>query len=170
MSTTMRAVEPLITELEQEAGSTRKLLERVPGNKLGWRPHPKSMTLGQLAHHVASMPNISGFVEADGLDVATIAFQNPQPASRDEILRTFEASLEAARTRLSGLDDGAAAESWRLHKAGAELFTIPKIAVLRNLMFNHWYHHRGQLTVYLRLLDVPLPVIYGRTADENPFG
>ena len=169
MTEPTRAVDPMIAELEQEAQATRRILERVPEDKLTWKPHSKSMTLGQLAGHVAGMFEISGFLEMDGLDVDQVTFANPQPESRAALLQTFESGLTAARQRLGGLDDCRAAHSWRLHKSGAEIFTMRKIDVMRTLLLNHLYHHRGQLSVYLRLLDVPLPVVYGRTADENPF-
>jgi uncharacterized damage-inducible protein DinB len=105
----------------------------------------------------------------DGLDVDTVTFENPQPASQAALMQTFEEGLATARRRLGALDDRRAAAPWRLHQGGVGVFTLPKLAVMRSLLLNHWYHHRGQLSVYLRLLDVPLPVIYGRTADENPF-
>lgn len=170
MSVTMKAVDPILAELEQEAHATEKLLERVPADKLTWKPHPKSMSLGQLALHVAGMYNISSFVEMDGLDVSGVTFEADQPESKAAIMDAFANSLETVRQRLGGVDDTTAAQPWQLHKSGAEIFTIPKLAVLRSFMLNHLYHHRGQLTVYLRMLDVPLPVTYGRTADENPFG
>lgn len=169
MNMTMKAVDPIIAELDQEAVTTEKVLDRVPADKLDWKPHPKSMSLGQLALHVASISDISSFVEMDGLDVNGVTFEAPQPESKAAIAETFKNSLEAARQRLGAVDDATAEQSWQLHKGGAEIFSIPKLAVLRNFMLNHLYHHRGQLTVYLRMLDVPLPVTYGRTADENPF-
>ena len=169
MQESTRAVDPMLTELEQEARTTRRILECVPGDKLMWRPHPKSMTLGQLAQHVAGLFEISGFLEIDGLDVDEVTFANPQPESKAALLQTFESGLVAARRRFGALDDRRAAHSWRLHKGGAEIFTMRKLEVMRMLLLNHLYHHRGQLTVYLRLLDVPVPVVYGRTADENPF-
>ncbi len=169
MQATLRAVDPLIAELEQEAQTTRRVLERVPADKLTWRPHPKSMTLGQLAHHVASIFEVSSFVEMDALDLNDVTFENPQPASKTALLQTFEAGLATARQRLGALDDRRAGAAWKLHRGGVEVFTISKLAVVRSFLLNHWYHHRGQLSVYLRLLDVPVPVVYGRTADENPF-
>jgi uncharacterized damage-inducible protein DinB len=161
---------PMVDELRQEAGTTRRVLERVPGDKLSWRPHPKSMTLGQLAIHVANIPGaICGLAALDGFDASTVDFTPPQPASRDEVLTAFDASLKNAEAYLSGLSPELAMKPWRMTAGPRELMTIPRVALLRSVLLNHWYHHRGQLTVYLRMLDIPIPVIYGRSADENPF-
>lgn len=167
----MRAVDPMIAELEIETEATRKLLERVPEDKLTWKPHDKSMTLGQLAMHVARTPgDIAEFLELDELDAATVDFDDrPQPESKDEILQTLAERISNARSKLDALDDTAAMDMWTLKIGDQEVWSMPKIALARSLMLNHWYHHRGQLTVYLRMHDVPLPVIYGATADENPF-
>ena len=161
---------PMVDELRQEAGTTRRVLERVPGDKLSWRPHPKSMTLGQLAIHVATIPGaICGLAAQDGFDASTADFTPPQPASHDEVLTAFEASLKNAEAYLSGLTPDAAMKPWKMTAGPRELMTLPRVALLRSVLLNHWYHHRGQLSVYLRMLDVPIPVIYGRSADENPF-
>jgi uncharacterized damage-inducible protein DinB len=160
----------MIDELRQETATTRRVLERVPADKLSWRPHPKSMTLGQLAIHIANIPGaICGLAAVDEFDASTVDFTPPQPASRDEILSRLETSVREAEAYLSGLSPEAAMKGWRMTAGGRELMTIPRAALLRSVMLNHWYHHRGQLSVYLRLLDVPIPVIYGRSADENPF-
>jgi uncharacterized damage-inducible protein DinB len=160
----------LLNELYQEAAVTRRVLERVPGDRLEWRPHPKSMSLGQLAMHVASIPgNLSGLVQADEFDASQANFTPPSPGGVEEILTAHDVSLRAAQDYLGGVDEQTARESWRLTFKGKEVFTAPRGGVIRSLMLNHWYHHRGQLSVYLRLLDVPVPVIYGRSADENPF-
>lgn len=163
------AAETLIAELEAEAPATRRVLERVPGDRLAWRPHPKSMSLGQLAQHVASMPaNISRLAAGDGLDAATADFE-PEPAeSAEALLEAHDASIAEARSFLAGLTEETAMEPWRLSAGDREIFTVPRIGLMRTLAFNHLYHHRGQLTVYLRLLDVPVPAVYGRSADENP--
>ncbi len=158
------------SELEQEAGATRRVLERVPADKLTWRPHPKSMTLGQLALHVAKVPgDLANLSKLEGIDAETVDFNPAQPAQAAEILPALEASLEAARATLSALDATTASGAWRLTAGPREVFTVPRLAMLRSLMLNHWYHHRGQLVVYLRILDVPVPAVYGRSADENPF-
>lgn len=164
------AAEALIAELEAESPATRRVLERVPGDRLAWRPHPKSMSLGQLAQHVASMPGaISRMAALDGLDAATVDFE-PEPAeSAEALLATHDASVAEARDYLAGLDQEGAMAPWRLTHGERELFTLPRIGLLRTLAFNHLYHHRGQLAVYLRLLDVPVPAVYGKSADENPF-
>jgi uncharacterized damage-inducible protein DinB len=163
-------LDSLLNELYQEATVTRRILERVPGDRLEWRPHPKSMSLGQLAMHVASIPgNLSRLVQADEFDASQANFTPPTPTSAEEILNAHDASLRAAQDYLGGVDEQTARESWRLTFKGKEIFTAPRGGVIRSLMMNHWYHHRGQLSVYLRLLDVPVPVIYGRSADENPF-
>jgi uncharacterized damage-inducible protein DinB len=165
-----QSAQPMIAELQQEAGSTRRLLERVPADRLGWRPHPKSMTLGQLALHVARIPgDLANLARHDGIDAATVSFDPPDPAEAAELLSTLEGSIASACDYLASLDDASAAAPWRLAAGAREVFTVPRVALLRSLMLNHWYHHRGQLVVYLRLLDVPIPAVYGRSADENPF-
>lgn len=159
----------LLNELYREAVVTRRVLERVPGDKLEWRPHPKSMSLGQLAMHVASIPgDLSGLAQADEFDASQANFTPPAPGGVEEVLTTHNASLKAAQDYLGGVDEQTAQGSWRFTFRGKEVFTAPRGEVIR-MMLNHWYHHRGQLSVYLRLLDVPVPVIYGRSADENPF-
>jgi uncharacterized damage-inducible protein DinB len=160
----------LLNELYQEAAITRRVLECVPEDKLEWRPHPKSMSLGQLAMHVASIPgNLSRLVQATEFDASQANFTPPSPSNVDEVLTAHNESLRTAQDYLGGVDEQTAQESWRLTFKGKEVFTAPRGGVIRSLMLNHWYHHRGQLSVYLRLLDVPVPVIYGRSADENPF-
>ena len=161
----------LIEELQIEAEATKKLLDSVPSEKLTWKPHEKSMTLGQLAFHVASIPgNISAFLDMDGLDASTVEFKAPQPETAAEIQEKFAASISIARQQLEALTDARAAESCRLTMGEQEIWRLPDSALARTLMLNHIYHHRGQMTVYLRLLDIPVPVVYGRTADVNPFG
>jgi uncharacterized damage-inducible protein DinB len=162
--------QPYISELEQEAKSTRRVLERVPADRLDWQPHPKSMTLGQLALHVASIPgSIARLGRLDGLDAATANFTPASPQSAEELVPALEAAVTEARSFLSDLSDEAASAPWRLSAGEREVFTVPRLGLVRTIMLNHWYHHRGQLTVYLRLLDVPVPAVYGRSADENPF-
>lgn len=163
--------EALLAELEQEAKVTRRLLERVPGSHLAWRPGPKAMALGQLAWHVATIPgDITKLAGMDGIDAATVSFEPRMPASANELLPAFDAALGSAREFLRGLTVEAAAAPWRLSSHGREVFTMPKAALLRTLLLNHWYHHRGQLVVYFRCLDVPVPAVYGRSADEALFG
>lgn len=164
------AASALTAELHAETDATRRTLQRVPADKLHWRPHHKSMTLGQLALHVASIPgSITRLAALDGLDAATVDFTAAQPATVDEIFQALEASVVGAAEYLGSLDEATAASPWRLTAGDREVFTVPRLALMRTLALNHWYHHRGQLLVYLRLLDVPVPVVYGRTFDENPF-
>lgn len=165
-----QAISAMITELEHEAASTRRLLERVPEEKLSWKPHEKSMSLGQLSLHVASLPGaIANLLTKNGLDVATANFRPAEAKSRGELLEALERSLANAREVLGGLNDQQAMETWKMTKGDKEVFAIPKVAMVRTILLNHWYHHRGQLTVYLRLLDVSLPSVYGPSADESIF-
>ena len=162
--------EAMSNELRQEADTTRRLLDRVPGDKLAWRPHPKSMSLGQLALHVASIPgDLSRLAQLDQFDAANANFEPAMPESKEAVVNAFRKSLSDASEYLAALSPDAARAPWRLTNHGAEVFSMPRAVMLRSLLLNHWYHHRGQLSVYLRLLDVPVPVIYGRSADENPF-
>jgi uncharacterized damage-inducible protein DinB len=164
------AFTPLLNEFREEVAITRRLLERVPADKLPWKPHAKSMTLGQLAWHVATIPGgIARIAQQDSFDVLSGSFVPPQPASLQEIFAAYEQAVPGAEKFLSELTEDRASANWRLMKGERELFHQPRINVVRTIMLNHWYHHRGQLSVYLRLLDVALPVIYGRSADEDPF-
>jgi uncharacterized damage-inducible protein DinB len=166
----MRTADAFLAELNMEAETTRRVLERVPSPRLGWRPHTKSMSLGQLALHVATLPRqVAEFVTGDELDFDAAPNTPPTVGSREELLAAFTASTEYAQSYLTGLSNERAAATWRLVTGSRELFAVPRAAVLRSFLFNHWYHHRGQLVVYLRLLDVPVPSVYGPTADENPF-
>ncbi len=167
----IQMLEPMMSEFREETVTTRRVLERVPGDKLSWRPHRKSMALGQLAIHIANVPaSVARIAQLDEFDVATANFEPPMPSSREEILSTFEQSVRTAEDFLNGLTEKTAKGDWRLVAKGKQIFTKPRISIVRSIMLNHWYHHRGQLSVYLRLLDVPVPVIYGRSADESPFG
>jgi uncharacterized damage-inducible protein DinB len=166
----VRAIDPMIQELANEATTTQRLLERVPADKLAWKPHEKSMTLGQLAYHVATAAgDLSGFLEMSELDGSTVDFATREPETKEEILQAFTEGMEMARQRMEALDDARAMETWTLKFGNQVAMALPKIGLVRVLMLNHWYHHRGQLTVYLRMLDVPLPATYGVSADENPF-
>lgn len=164
----MPIVDSFLAELDQEAGATRKLLERAPADKLEWRPHPRSMSLGQLAMHIATIPGrIAGMANVDLFDFAGI--NPPALGTTTEILSALETGLAEARTILGSMDDARLMAVWTARKDGKTMMALPRIAVLRTLMLNHWYHHRGQLTVYLRMLEVPVPSVYGPSADENPF-
>lgn len=165
----MKIVDALLLELEQEAPATTRVLERVPQAHLAWRPHPKSFSLGQLALHVATIPgSVSQLVAEDVLSEPP-SFVQPAAETAAELVPALTASLAQARQVLAGFDDDAMLKTWRLQSGGRDLMALPRVAVLRTIMLNHWYHHRGQLLVYLRLHDVPLPSVYGPTADESPF-
>ena len=167
---TTNTVSPMLLELREEAAITKRVLDRVPADKLTWKPHPKSMTLGQLAGHIAAIPGrISSMAQQDSFDVLKGSFVPSQPNSLEEILTTLEQEVRNAEQILQGMTEEQAAGKFRLMKGDRELFSQPRSGILRTIMLNHWYHHRGQLSVYLRLLEVPLPVIYGRSADTDPF-
>ena len=164
------AAEAFIAEFDRETPATRRVLERVPADHFGWRPHHKSLTAGQLAQHVATIPgSVARLLSLDGLDVATRATQYPSAENKEALLASLEASISAIRSALSELDEHRAHELWRMQFGDREVFAIPRLQVVRTVGLNHWYHHRGELVVYLRLLDVPVPIVYGRSADENPF-
>jgi len=165
----MRIIDGLLAELEQEAGTTRRVLERVPEAHLAWKPHAKSMSLGQLALHVATIPGSVAELAVPDVIPELPAFVRPPATSMAELLPALDASVGKARSLLGGFDDAAMAATWRLESGGREVLAMPRAAFLRAILLNHWYHHRGQLLVYLRLHDVPLPSVYGPTADENPF-
>lgn len=158
----------LIQELEQEAITTRRVLERVPAAKFDWAPAPKTRTLGQLAMHIATNP----------ASVMSLVVQNPvefpgvgesSATSTAHLLSTLDDSVAEAKRQLSGMTDAQITETWRVRLDGREIMALPRIAFLRAVFLNHWYHHRGQLTIYLRMLGEPIPAIYGPSADENPF-
>ena len=160
-------IDALVNELEQEAATTRRVLERVP-NDLSWKPNPKSMSLGQLALHVATIPgNVAEFVSQPTSPEPD--FVHPTAASTAELIPALDASVAKAKGLLLAMDDSGLTAIWRLMDGDQELMAMPRGAFLRAVMLNHWYHHRGQLSVYLRALNVPLPSIYGPSADENPF-
>jgi uncharacterized damage-inducible protein DinB len=163
------AAQALIAELDAETPATRRVLERVPADRFDWRPHPRSMSAGQLAHHVASIPGaITRLAQLDGMDVTTRRFEYPTSEGPAALLATLEASLAAARAYLAGLDEAAARAVWRMTSGEREIVALPRLGMMRTMCLNHWYHHRGELVVYLRLLDVPVPIVYGRSADEGP--
>jgi uncharacterized damage-inducible protein DinB len=162
---------PMLSEFREEAAVTKRVLDRVPADKLWWKPHAKSMSLGQLAVHIATVPGaLARITRQEAFDVSRGSFVPPQPNNVEEIHTAFDQSVRDAEECLEEMTDEKAQENWRLMLKEREIFSKPRISVLRSIMLNHWYHHRGQLSVYLRLLDVPVPVIYGRSADESPFG
>ncbi|HEV2325144.1 MAG TPA: DinB family protein [Terracidiphilus sp.] len=161
----------MLAEFEEQAPLTRKFLERLPEDKYTWKPHPKSLTAGQLAYHLAFVPG----------SVALAAAKNPapapdfnalfiQPASRQVVLEKFEESIATVRELLPRFEDPAMFETWRLMAGERELVAMPRGKFLREIMLCHWYQHRGQFSVYLRILDVPVPSTWGPSADERPAG
>ena len=161
-------IEELIQEFELEARTTRRLLERVPSDKLTWTPHQKSMSLGRLAMHLATAPGaISGWPVGDQYEFR--GDPTPLPTSTDQIVAAHDHGVEQVKENLNKIGDSGLGASWSALMGGQTLMTMPKASVLRSLLMNHTYHHRGQLSVYLRLLDVPVPSIYGPSADESPF-
>jgi uncharacterized damage-inducible protein DinB len=159
----------ILPEFDHEMGTTRRLLERVPEADFAWKPHDKSFPLGHLAGHIANIPHwVEITFDQSAFDVGA-AGENARPkppASVAELLQTFDANVTKARAKIDAQTDPAFFARWTLENNGQEVFTLPKIAVLRSFVLNHLIHHRGQLTVYLRLRNVPLPSIYGPTADE----
>src|SRR5215204_1951526 len=157
-----------IGELRQESVATLKCLERIPKDKFGWQPHERSMTLGRLATHIAEM---SGWVAVtattDELDFNAKEYKPFDPQSTSEIVELFDTNLKSAIAALENLSDEEMMKDWTLRNGEQIYFTMPKIQCLRGMCFNHIVHHRGQLTVYLRLNDIPVPAVYGPSADEG---
>ena len=165
-----RLMDAVLGEFQQEAATTKRVLERVPADKLGWKPHPKSMSLGQLAMHIATIPGgITKMAQLDEYEVNPANFDQAGPKDLGEILAALDSGVKEAQGYLGSVSDSAAVGPWRLTANGKEVMAMPRAAMLRMILLNHWYHHRGQLSVYLRLLEVPVPTIYGPSADENPF-
>src|SRR5437763_1112876 len=165
----MSMINAVLQEFENEAGTTRKVLERVPTDKLTWKPHPKSMSLGDLALHVAGSPaTICGWASEDET-VLKGEGAPPSPKSTADILAAHDAGVKTVKEKLTAIGDAGLQKMWKGTAGGNTLMTMPKAALVRAIVMNHWIHHRGQLSVYLRLLDVPVVSIYGASADENPF-
>ena len=164
-----RLVDPILTEIDQEAEITKRLLAIVPEDKLTWRPHPKARSLGELAMHVATTQgNVAEISQLDTKEAGTFPV-DPEPTGRAQILEAFAESLKKAKDIVASTDDARAMAEWKLTKDGKTVMSVPRIAFWRSILLNHTYHHRGQLSAYLRELDVPLPSIYGPSADTNPF-
>jgi uncharacterized damage-inducible protein DinB len=165
----MITIDDLLQELEQEAHTTRRVLERIPEDQLAWKPHVKSRTLGELALHIAVVPGaIAEIATLPGFDVNTPVPQ-PVPASVAEVLAALDESIAKAKASLGGMDEATLQSPWRMMDGDRVIFETPRVAFLRSVMLNHWYHHRGQLTVYLRQTGASVPAVYGSSADENPF-
>ena len=165
---TTKIADAILAEMEQEGATTKKLLSIVPEDKLSWKPHPKAMSLGQLAMHIAGLQG--GVAELADLDsTEPPSFPEPEATSREQILEVFAEAQKKAREIIGRTDDARAMAEWKLTKDGATILAMPRAAFWRSILLNHNYHHRGQLSTYLRELDIPLPSIYGPSADENPF-
>jgi uncharacterized damage-inducible protein DinB len=164
----MSIAQSLLAEFETQAPITRRFLERLPEDKLTWKPHEKSMSAGQLAYHLAFIPGgVIRFVQNNPVQAPDFA-GFPQPASRQEILAKYEESIAAVRDLLPKFDDASMGETWRMVSGGREVLAQPRGEFLRDVMFSHWYQHRGQFCVYLRLLNVAVPASWGPSADEAP--
>ncbi|MCL7973263.1 MAG: DinB family protein [marine benthic group bacterium] len=162
----------MLPEFDHEMANTRKTLERVPDAAFAWKPHEKSSSMQDLASHLANLPAWTAVtIQQDGIDMAPPDGSEPprQPAatSTAEALETFDRNVAEAREVLAGASDAVMMETWSLLNGGETVFSMPKVAVMRSFILNHMIHHRGQLTVYLRMHDVPLPAIYGPSADEQ---
>jgi uncharacterized damage-inducible protein DinB len=160
----------MLPEFDQEMQNTRKVLERVPDNKWNWKPHDKSGTVGWLASHIATMLTWTAVtINTEELDYAPVggpAYQPPKIENRKELLAEFEKNAAEARAALASVSDAEMMKGWKLLAGGKEIFTMPRIAAIRGMILNHHIHHRAQLTVYFRLLGVPVPGLYGPSADE----
>ncbi len=161
----------MLPEFDQEMANTRKVLERLPDDKFGWKPHEKSMSLGQLANHIAHMATWGALtLEQPTFDVAPVGgptAQTPKATSQSAVLEHFDAGAKKFRALLAEASDAALGEEWSLLMGGNAIMTMPRIAVLRGMVLNHIIHHRAQLTVYYRLNDIPVPGLYGPSADEK---
>jgi uncharacterized damage-inducible protein DinB len=165
---TTSIADSLLTEFEIQAPVTRRFLERLPADKLTWKPHEKSLSAGQLAYHIATVPgSIVRFVENNPAQLPA-TFDFPQPTSCREILNQLEVSIAVARSGLPKFDDEDMSETWRLFAGDRELLAVPRATFLRDIAFSHCYQHRGQFSVYLRLLNIPVPASWGPSADEPP--
>ena len=164
----MPIAQELLSEFEMQAPLTRKFLERAPESKLTWKPHDKSMTLGQLAYHLAFVPSGIAQLVSSNPAPAPERFEFPQPASLAEVLKIHDDGVEIVRAGLAKFDDRAMNETWRLRSGEYEVMAVPRAAFIRDIMLSHWYQHRGQMIVYLRMLNVPVPSTWGPSADEAP--
>jgi uncharacterized damage-inducible protein DinB len=161
----------LLPEFDQEMANTRKTLERIPDDKFGWKPHPKSFAMGPLATHTAELVGWTvDTIGKDSLDIAPPGappYKTVEATSRQELLDRFDKKVTAARAAIAGASDEHLMKPWTLLQGGQPIFTMPRAALLRSFVMNHVIHHRAQLGVYLRLNDIPVPAIYGPTADEQ---
>jgi uncharacterized damage-inducible protein DinB len=167
----MSIAETLLPEFDQEMANTRKVLERVPDEKWNWKPHDKSGTTGWLAGHVGTVPEwLTMTLASESFDYAPVdgpSFTPPKIENNKQLLDAFDKASTDARAALVKASDADLAKGWTLLAGGKEIFTMPRVACIRGMIINHLIHHRGQLTVYLRLLNVPVPGLYGPSADES---
>ena len=163
----MKISDSLLPEFDQEMANTRKTLERVPMDKYEWQPHTKSFNMGRLATHVAQLPSWAHVtLTTDELDLAG-GYDQPKPQTTEELLQLFDGHVAEGRKSIADASDESYAKPWTLRLGDRVIFTMPRIAVLRSMVMNHIIHHRAQLTVYLRLNDLPVPALYGPSADEG---
>ncbi len=166
----MSIAQGLLAEFDMETASTRRTLARLPEDKLDFAPDPKSMTLGRLAAHVAEMPGWAALtLSTDELDFGTANFTPAVATSREQVLALADENAKAARAAIAAATDADFMKPWTLRSGDQIFFTMPKIAVIRGMVMNHTIHHRGQLTVYYRMTGVPVPALYGPSADETAF-
>lgn len=162
----------MLAEFDQEMQNTRKTLERVPDDKWGWKPHEKSGTLGWLAGHVATLPGWATMtINTEEFDYAPVSgkstYEQPKTEDRQQVLAAFDKEAAAARAALAKVSDQEIMKTWKLLAGGHEIFAMPRVAVLRSVVMNHLIHHRAQLGVYFRLLNIAVPGMYGPSADET---
>jgi uncharacterized damage-inducible protein DinB len=162
----MNLIDAIVMELSQEAATTRRLLERIPAQHLTWKPHERSMTMGRLSTHIAEIPGwVSTILDKDGFDIGASNYTPQTAGTVAEVLSMFDKNVPMAEAAIRRQTLDRLSATWRLTKQGQVLLEMPRMGVIRTLLLNHLIHHRGQLSVYLRLKDVPLPSIYGPTAD-----
>ncbi|GAK60591.1 DinB protein [Candidatus Vecturithrix granuli] len=163
----MSLLDPIIAELQHEAVTTRKLFERVPDEQFDWQPHQKSMSVRNLTNHIAQIYNWCGYiVNQDELDIATAQFERKMAGTTQELLALFDENVANAVALLKKQDEQHVLKTWTFRNGAQVMFALPRMAVIRTMVLNHGIHHRGQFSVYLRLLNIPLPPMYGPTADE----
>jgi uncharacterized damage-inducible protein DinB len=165
----IRIADAILAEMDQEAEATKRLFNVIPDDKLSWRPHAKARSLGELAMHIATIPaSVAEIADGDTKEAGTFPV-DPEATSREQILAIFAENLEKGKAIVAATDDTKALSDWSLTKDGNTLMTMPRAGFWRMVLLNHNYHHRGQLSAYLRELDVELPSICGPSADTNPF-
>ncbi|HQY19581.1 MAG TPA: DinB family protein [Ignavibacteria bacterium] len=164
----MKLIDALLAEFQYESQLTRNMLDRLPDGKFDYKPHEKSMTLGQLANHIGDIPNyVGGTLDVDELDFSNSDYKIPTNATKDELVKAFDESVAKAIESFKRHDDDELMKEWTMKDGDKVYMKMPKAQVIRGFVLNHNVHHRGQLQVYLRMNDIPLPSVYGPTADEQ---